>query len=97
MFDVSLNIVGTVSSVGLIIAYAIVEQNDNFSESGERLDRELCQLEEQETLLRRMIDDGEHDTDQYWKLQNQLDKVCNRKTEISDILKYGNDYCQDPD
>jgi len=97
MLDVSLDIVRTVSFVDLIIAYAIVERNDNFSESDERLDDELCQLEERERLLTRMIHDGEYDTDQYWKLQNQLDKICNRKTEISDILKYGNDYCQDPD
>ncbi len=97
MFDVSLDIVSTVSFVGLIIAYAIVERDDNFSESDERLDDELCQLEEQERLLTRMIHGGEHDTDQYWKLQNQLDKVCNRKTEIGDILKHGNDFYEDCD
>lgn len=81
----------------LIIAPAIHYLDNDFVECGELLDNELCQLEEQEVLLTRMLQDGECDIEQYWKLQNQLDTVCNRKTEINDILKYGNDYCQDLD
>lgn len=83
--NTGLDILGTISSVGAIIAqvqiaYLLIEDIDEAYLRHEKLDSELTKLQEEEAVLRRKLYKEELAENQYWNAQRELDQIGHKIT-----------------
>ena len=69
------NILNSVVFVGFIIAHVAYSKNNASLESGEKLDRQLYDLQEEEAVLRRRIYNDYLSYEEYHRLQVEIDNI----------------------